>query len=80
MAGDPPPGLVDVDWQIPLYVIHSRADEIVPLESTQAVVDRLRENGASVEWVVLDDITPYQTGRFVDLLRAVVPWIKKAWQ
>jgi dipeptidyl aminopeptidase/acylaminoacyl peptidase len=55
-------------------------DEIVPLEPTQAVVDRLRENGVSVEWVVLDDMTHYQTGRFVDLLRAAVPWIKKAGQ
>ncbi len=79
MAGYPQPDSANVHWEIPLYVIHSRRDEIVPFEQTAQVVDQLREQGVAVEFVLLDDVTHYDTGQFVKPLRAAVPWIKNVW-
>ena len=79
MAGHPQPDSADVKWEIPLYVIHSRRDEVIPFEQTAQVVDQLRERGIAVEFVLLDGVTHYETDRFVVPLRATVPWIRKVW-
>jgi predicted peptidase len=79
MAGFPPADVVDVQWKIPLYVIHSRQDEVIPLDPTETAVKELRAKGVSVELVVLDGITHYENNRFVKPLRAAVPWIEKVW-
>jgi predicted esterase len=79
MAGWPTVKMLDVRWQTPLYVIHSRADELVPLEVTEPVVQALQDQGAPVELVVLEDAGHYETGRFVAPLRAAIPWIRRAW-
>jgi predicted peptidase len=79
MAGQPQPDSADVTWEVPLYVIHSRRDEIMPFGQTERVVGRLRDRGADVEFVWLEDVTHYETDRFAQPLRAAVPWIRKAW-
>jgi len=79
MAGYPQPDSADVGWEIPLYAIHGRQDEIVPFEQTAQVVDQLREKGVAIEFVLLDGVTHYETDRFVQPLRAAVPWIRKVW-
>ena len=79
MAGMPQPDSADIQWDIPLYVIHSRRDEIVPLDRTEQVVTLLRDKGAAVEFVLLQDVTHYETDRFVRPLQAIVPWMRKVW-
>lgn len=79
MAGWPQPDVVDVEWNVPLYVIHSREDQVVHLEPTETAVKRLQARGVSVELVVLTGITHYETSRFVEPLRAAVPWIERVW-
>ncbi len=79
MAGYPQPDSADVPWEIPLYVIHSRRDEVIPFEPTERVVTQLKDKGAAVEFVPLEDVTHYETDRFVHPLQAAVPWIRKVW-
>lgn len=79
LAGLPQADVVDVQWKIPLYVIHSRQDEVIPLDPTETAVKQLWAKGVSVELVVLDGITHYENNRFVEPLRAAVPWIEKVW-
>jgi len=79
MAGWPQPDSAEVEWKIPLYVIHSRQDEVVPFEQTEQVVHQLQEQGAAVELVLLQDITHYETECFVEPLQAAAPWIRKVW-
>jgi predicted peptidase len=80
MSGWPPDEIDLVDWQVPIYVIHSRQDELIPLERTQSSVNFLAEQGAELELIVLDGITHFETYRFREPLRSAVPWIKKVWQ
>jgi len=79
MAGQPPQGLGQAGPGMPLYVIHSRADELVPLAPTENVVRALQERGDPVEWVPVEGITHFETARFVPLLAGAVPWIKEIW-
>jgi predicted peptidase len=80
MAGRPQPDSVDVEWKIPLYVIHSRDDEVVPYEDAERVVRELKNKAATIEFVLLEGITHHETERCVQSLREAVPWIRKAWE
>jgi predicted peptidase len=79
VSGRPPEDLSLEDWRVPLYVIHSRRDEVLPLDPTVTAVEALETRGAEVRLVVLDAPTHYETGRFVPALRASVPWIRAIW-
>jgi len=79
MAGWPQPDSAEVEWKIPLYVIHSRADQVVPFDQTELVVRQLKERGAAVQSVLLEGITHYETEYFVAPLQAAAPWIGKVW-
>jgi predicted peptidase len=64
----------------PIYVIHSRQDEIFPLPKVERMVRILKANGADVRLEVLKGISHYHTGQFVESLRNTIPWIKKIWE
>ena len=80
MAGWPPQAIEDVEWKMPLVIIHSRQDEIVPLQPTEDVVSTLQAKGAPVKLVVLDGITHYEMFHFVEPLRTTVSWVESVWQ
>lgn len=79
MAGRPQADSTSFDWETPLYVIHSTADQVVPFESTEATVDQLRLQGAPIVLVVVDGISHYEIPRYRPYLEAAVPWIEEAW-
>lgn len=67
------------EWKIPLYVIHSKADEVVKIGPTQAYVEKIKAAGADVTFAVVDDLPHFQTPRFAEPLKEAIPWIKKVW-
>lgn len=79
MAGWPPRDAATASWQIPIYVIHSRHDEVMPLLQTERVVRQLQAREVAIKLVELDGITHYETHRFIAPLRAAIPWIEQAW-
>lgn len=79
MAGRPQDDSATLDWNTPLYVIHSSADQVVSLESTLSVVERLRSRGADIDLVVLNDITHYEIPRYRTYLADAKEWILEAW-
>ena len=80
MAGWPPQAIEDIEWEIPLVIIHSRQDEIVPLQPTEDVVSTLQAKGAPVKLDVLDGITHFEMFRFVEPLRKTASWVESVWQ
>ena len=76
----PPSSAVDAAWDIPLYVIHGGEDELFPVRWTETAVEQIVTQDVSVELVVLDGVSHHETHRFIDPLRAAVPWIQKAWE
>ncbi len=79
MAGRPQADSTSFDWETPMYVIHSAADQVVPFESTEAAVKRLRGQGVFIDLVVVDEISHYEIPRYRPYLSAAIPWIQQAW-
>ncbi|HEY70011.1 MAG TPA: hypothetical protein G4O08_05440 [Anaerolineae bacterium] len=69
----------EIEWRIPLYVIHSRQDEIFPFATVEAVVRDLQEKGCAIELLVVDGITHFATEGFVRPLQTAVDWIQNQW-
>ena len=77
VAGRPAGGK---DWKIPVYAIHSRKDEVVPIGPAEEHVKALKAKGASVEWKVLTDLTHFETARYQDALRQAAGWLQQSWK
>lgn len=76
IAGRPAPG---PHWAVPVYVIHGRADQVVPFAPAEAEVARLKAAGVDARLVAVDGVSHFQTERFVEPLHAAVPWIRAIW-
>ena len=70
---------VDVDWSIPIYIIHSRQDEVFQIEDTVKAVELLRNKKTSVELKIVEGVTHYDTYGFIEPLKETIPWIRKVW-
>lgn len=70
----------DADWRIPLYVIHSRDDEIMPIARIRDHVDRLKAGGARIEWRELGGLTHYETGAYGPALGEAASWLEQVWR
>jgi predicted peptidase len=79
IAGRPQADVLETTWRIPLYVLHGRDDEIIPLGPTETAVRELQKQQVEVTLEVIDGITHYDTGGFVGPLSGTVPWIQSAW-
>lgn len=72
------------DWatpllKVPLYVIHSRADEVVPVGPVEEAAQTLKGRGADVTLMLIDDVPHFRVPEFIDALEEAVPWIQRHW-
>jgi predicted peptidase len=74
-----------VDWpesmvNLPIYVVHSRDDELIPIAPVEGAVAELEALGGDVEFMAIDaGIGHHETPRYVPYLARVVPWVKDVW-
>lgn len=78
VAGMPPTSMGE--WKTPVFAVHSRDDEVMPIGPAEARIKELQKAGVRAELVILTGISHHQTNRFVDGLRRAVPWLKQIWQ
>ena len=78
VAGRPTPP--SSDWRMPVFAVHSRQDEVVPIGPAEERIAELKKAGVRAEINILTGITHYETSRFVDGLRKAVPWLKEIWK
>lgn len=79
ISASPEEDAAEVDWRVPLLVIHSIADEVVAFEPVETTVRALKASNVQVDMIIVRDVTHYQIELFIEPLRAAVPWIRKAW-
>jgi hypothetical protein len=53
---------------------------VVPYRDVERVVSELKAKGATIEFVLLEGITHYETEGFVQPLRRAVARMQKAWE
>ena len=79
ISGWPPEEVDLAAWRVPIYIIHSRDDEYIPIEPTQITAKKLAEKGGVIEFDILEGITHFEVYRFTLPLKATVPWIEAVW-
>jgi predicted peptidase len=70
---------LDTDWKIPLYVMHSRIDEVVDFGPTETYVNQLLSQGKDVTFHILDDLTHHETTKYAEPVKDMVPWVENVW-
>ena len=65
--------------QVPVYAIHSRADENIPFSAESTLVSIIKARGGLVEFVPLDSLKHGPAVAYQGALRAAVPWIRRQW-
>jgi predicted peptidase len=64
----------------PTYVIHSRADEVVPFDPAEKNARDLKKLKREVEFEALDDFTHFDMVSYVDALRRAGRWVGGRWK
>lgn len=77
MASVPPKEFAESEFDIPIYVIHGRADEVFPCDETQSIVRELRGRGGRVAMCIVEDATHYEVGSYINALKQAIPWIRE---
>ncbi|MBC8496964.1 MAG: prolyl oligopeptidase family serine peptidase [Anaerolineales bacterium] len=80
MAGMPPGNALEIEWAVPLYVIHGRDDEVLPIDPTLSAVAQLQSQGVDIKLKILEGVTHYETYLFVEQLKDTIPWITDSWK
>jgi len=78
VAGRPPASASG--WRLPVLAIHSRDDQVVPFDPTEARIAELQKAGVNAKLIAVTGITHYQTNRFRNALRQAVPWLREVWK
>jgi predicted peptidase len=67
-------------WRVPVFAVHSRDDQTVPIGPAERRITELQQQGVNARMVVLRGIQHYETYKFVNGLRQAVPWIQEVWK
>ena len=78
LAGRPTPS--PDGWRVPVFAVHSRADQTVPIGPTEQRIAVLKQRGVNAQLVTVNGIQHYETYRFVEPLRQAVPWVREIWK
>ena len=71
--------MIDVDWKIPLYIMHSRVDGLIDMGPTEKYVKKLQAENKDVTFHILEVITHHQEHLLPESVGKAVPWIKNIW-
>jgi predicted peptidase len=68
-----------LEWKIPVFVIHSSADEVVPIGPVERQVQELRSKGAEITLRTVGGLSHYETEQFAKQLETAVLWLEGTW-
>ena len=79
VAGAPRRADLKALGDLPLYVIHSQADRVAPIEGAAAAVQQLRDMSAPVEFAALPEGDHFDYRLVVAALDDVASWLEQIW-
>jgi len=80
VSGMPPKGIILDDPGTPILAIHSRDDELFPLEAVRKFIRACESQKLPVELKVVAGLSHYRFDQFVPALREAVLWVKRLWE
>ncbi|HDL19020.1 MAG TPA: hypothetical protein ENH29_08195 [Bacteroidetes bacterium] len=79
VSGKPQDFMISMLTDVPIYVIHSRIDEVFPFEDVVKVVEQLEAKRYPVELRIVENVSHYNTEAFVRPLEGAITWIRNHW-
>ena len=64
----------------PTYIIHSRADEVVPFAPADRNARELKKMGRDVQFEAVDDLTHFDMVSYIEALRVAGRWVANRWK
>jgi predicted peptidase len=80
VSGMPPKGIVVRSTGTGFWIIHSRNDELFPLESVRKFVQFCESQGLLVRFNPVAGPGHYEYDKYMLALREAVPWLKSLWK
>jgi len=80
VSGMPQQDIIANLKDVPLYIIHSRIDQIFPFGEVEQLVYTLQSEGKTVELKAVDWSSHYDIAGFITPLSESIPWIKGIWE
>lgn len=63
-------------WRVPVFAIHSRADQVFAYQATEAAIAELRRRNVNAMLTLRNDLGHFETDRFIQPLRQALPWLR----
>ncbi len=64
---------------MPVHIIHSPSDEVIPFAPAAETAEALRQQGQPVEFTAVEGAAHHNMGAYVDPLRRAATWMMKQW-
>ena len=64
---------------IPIYMVHSRADQLFNYSNAELVIQALKNDHRKVRFASVSAVGHFDGSGFVEALRATVPWLQETW-
>jgi predicted peptidase len=80
ISARPCPAAVETEWKIPIYVIHSKNDQVFPLDEVRDTVNKLKLDDVNIQLKILEWATHYDTSGYITPLNKAIPWIRRVWK
>jgi predicted peptidase len=80
MAGAPPRGTLNKIGVIPICVVHSADDRVVPIQPARDAATELEKKNTTVKLIVSRGMEHYHFGSFVEPLKRAAAWVDKQWR
>ena len=79
IASAPRDNPLDRIGSMPVHVIHSHDDQLVPIAPARAAADTLAERGHPTEFTELTGVGHYSMGGYVGALKQAGDWMRQQW-
>lgn len=79
MAAKPPTDVLEIEWKIPIHVIHAKQDQVFSVTDTEEIANSLIEKGAPLSLTLIDG-DHFSAEGFIQVLKNITPKIKQLWE
>lgn len=63
-------------WKIPVFVIHSQQDQVVPYAAAKRHVEAIEKAGGEIKLETINGLTHYDTPRYGEFVKRGVEWLR----
>jgi predicted esterase len=64
---------------MPIHIVHSRVDDVVPFEPAAKAAEDLSRTGHLVNFIALENVGHYEMVGYLKALREAGDWVREQW-